>query len=119
MFFGTLAPDLFAGRRVERVEPASEITEKQNVPAVDRRGHDRRTNRSRGLKRPLQTAGVRAQCVNNAARAADEDLVANDRGLGERGDVTLESKGPLQFQLRDLFGCQPGERCWSEARVGG
>ena len=95
---GTLAPNQLAVGGIERVEPAGQIAEEQHVTAVERRRDDAGANRAVGLKHPLEAAGRGAQRVHEPAGAPDEHLVADDRRLAERGDVTVEAERPLQLQ---------------------
>ncbi len=55
--------------------------------------------------------------MHHTASAADEHLVANHRWLREGGDIAVESKRPLELQLRHLCRTETGERGGSKASV--
>ena len=97
-------PKQFACFRLNRVEPARHITEKQRVLAAERHRQNGGPHRPIRLKHPLQATRLGAHGVDQSAGASHEHLAINDRGRRERRHVSIEAKSPFQLETAHLIG---------------
>src|SRR4029077_1298243 len=84
------------------------IAEDERVSFFERDGEDCGADGAGRLEDPLEAPCVRAQGMNRAAGAADEDLATEDGWLGEGGNIALEPEGPFEGEARDLIEGQTG-----------
>src|SRR5580700_12062434 len=84
--------------------------------AQPRNGHGF-AHRRIGLIGPFDASASGAERVNDAGRAAHEDVAVQDGGLRVGGDVAIESEGPFEFELAHLADGEPGCARGLEARV--
>ena len=99
-------PEQRAGLRLERIEPARLIAERQRVFRSNPGRHDRRANRPVGLEGPLDATRSGPQGMDHAAGAPDEHLAVDDGRLRKRRHVAVESERPSQLQSPHLVDAQ-------------
>ena len=100
MIFRLLFPEELAGSRIECVEPARLVAEEEHVAAAVAYGQNRCAHRAGGLIHPSDAACLRIEIVNGAARAAHKEIVVENGGLRERGDIARVGERPFE-----LAGC--------------
>ena len=103
MRLGLLLPQKLSALRLHSVGPSGEIGEHQNVCLAVRDRDQCGSHRSARLVQPADAAGIGAQRLHRAARAADEQRAAQHRGRAKRADIAVERIGPLQFELAHLI----------------
>jgi hypothetical protein len=86
-------PEQPAGGGVQGIEVGIHVAEKEReIAGGPASGENRGTHRSLCLKRPTDTSGGGVQGMDDAARAAHEDIAARDGRRRERRNVALRSR---------------------------
>ena len=120
VLFQTLLPLQLAGLGIQPIERRPQIDDERRQTTVTGRlaDHDRRAHPCVRLERPRRTAVLQSDRVDAAGRAADEDAIADDRGIGGCGRFPFEAKRPAQLEQGRLLGAQAGLALISLVRQG-
>ena len=123
MRVGLHRPDQRAGRGVDarrrcRSDRRRTRRTRGPCPSSTSADRDRSAHAAFRFEEPVDAAGRRAQRVDLAAPAADEDAAADDRGLRVGVEVAGEPERPFHFQAWHLPRPSGRRRPLLEARVG-
>src|SRR5262249_26922041 len=75
---------------------------------LDRHSKYRRSNRTVGLKGPVNATRPRIESLHGAARAADKQIPSNDSWSADRIHIALKPIRPLQLQPGHLIDRKAG-----------